>query len=135
MKATLKPGASLTRKVEVDDARVISFMGDDGRVYSTPSLVGDMEYTCRDLVLAHLDEGEDSVGTRVEINHTAATPYGMEAEITATIAKVDGRAVTIEFTARDLFDEIGNGKHHRFVVDVAKAHERILAKRAKAGLK
>jgi len=61
-------------------------------------LVRDIEIACRDLLLQHLDAGEDSVGTRVEIDHLAATLLGMKVELTVSIAEVQGRAVTFDVT-------------------------------------
>ncbi len=132
MKESLKPGVQATRRITVDRDRTIDFMGEELRVYATPALLGDIEYTCRDLALEHLDPGEDTVGTRVELDHLAATPLGMEVEIAARIAEVNGRAVTFEVTARDALDEIGRCRHTRFVVDMDKTRERLAAKRAKA---
>ncbi|MCW5637158.1 MAG: LysR family transcriptional regulator, partial [Rubrivivax sp.] len=77
MKPTLQPGLAAEVSFEVDRARTIDFMGEAARVYATPVLVRDIEVACRDLLLAHLDPGEDSVGTRVEIDHLAATLLGM----------------------------------------------------------
>ena len=131
MKGTLAPGLATTRAFTVDDSRIIGFMGQEGRVYSTPSLLADIETTCRDMLLEHLDKGEDSVGTRVELDHTAATPHGFEVKISARVAKVDGRAVTLEVTAHDGIDEIGRCHHGRFVVDVARTLDRLAAKAAK----
>ena len=65
-------------------------MGEDARVYATPMLVRDIEVTCRELLLEHLDPGEDSVGTRVEIDHLAATLLGMKVTINATLAELKG---------------------------------------------
>lgn len=132
MKDTLTEGLKTTRSFNVDADRTIGFMGEGARVYATPSLVADVETTCRDLLLEHLDPGEDSVGTRVEIDHTAATPLGMTVEISAEVSKVDGRAVSFAVTGRDPFDAICACKHVRFVVDVAKTEQRIAAKAAKA---
>jgi predicted thioesterase len=73
MKESLTAGLETTARIDIDAARTIDFMGDDGRVYATPELVRDIEMTCRDLLLEHLDPGEDSVGTRVEIDHVGAT--------------------------------------------------------------
>ena len=53
MKPTLKSGLSFTLRISIDATRTISFMGEDGRVYSTPSMVRDMEQTSRDLLLQH----------------------------------------------------------------------------------
>ena len=135
MKTTLKTGISTTRRFTVDRDRTIDFMGEKARVYATPELVRDIEHTCRDLLLEHLDPGEDSVGTRVEIDHLAATLFGMQAEITVKVVDVQGRAVTFEVTGRDGVDDICRGKHARFVVDVAKTEQRLAAKAQKAGLK
>lgn len=134
MKATLAPGVTTTARIAVDRERTIDFMGEKARVYATPMLVRDIELTARDLVLAHLDPGEDSVGTRVEIDHTAATLLGQVVALTVTVAEVKGRAVTLDFEGHDGVDAICRGKHHRFVVDVRKTEERLAAKAQKAGL-
>jgi fluoroacetyl-CoA thioesterase len=135
MKSSLKTGISATRRFAVDRDRTIDFMGEKARVYATPILVRDIEHTCRDLLLEHLDPGEDSVGTRVEIDHLAATLLGMEVEITVRVADVQGRSITFEVTGRDGVDDICRGKHVRFIVDVAKTEQRLAAKAQKAGLK
>ena len=134
MKPSLKPGLAAKREVTVDQERCIGFMGKEGAVYATPRMVSDVEYTCRDFLLQHLDEGEDSVGTHVSIDHLAATPMGLKATVEIRIAEVDRRKVTFEFTVHDLVEQVGRGKHVRFVVEKAKTAERLAAKRAKAGL-
>lgn len=131
MKDSLRPGASSSRRVVIDNERTIGFMGEEGRVYATPSLVRDIEHTCRDLLLSHADQNEDSVGMDVSIRHLAPTLLGMEVEIIATVAAVDGRKVTFQVTARDDLEPIGEGTHTRFVVDVKKTLERLKAKAAK----
>ncbi|MGQ0511975.1 MAG: thioesterase family protein [Betaproteobacteria bacterium] len=133
MKPTLAAGLSFTRRLVVDEGRCISFMGPENMVYATPRMVSDVEYACRDFLLAHLDEGEDSVGAHVTIDHLAATPPGLEVTIEAKLAKVDGRRVTFEFSVRDPIEECGRGIHVRFIVDGAKTRERLAAKRARAG--
>jgi fluoroacetyl-CoA thioesterase len=134
MKPTLAPGLATTRRVTVDEKRTIGFMGEEGRVYATPELVRDIEMTCRELLLGHADPGEDSVGMRVELDHLAPTPLGLEVEISATVAEVKGRVVTFEVSARDTLDEIAKGRHVRFLADTAKSKARIAAKRQKAGI-
>jgi len=131
MKNSLRPGISKVRRLVVDSERTIGFMGEEGRVYGTPSLCRDIEHTCRDLLLDHADAGEDSVGMEVVLRHTAPTLLGMEVEITATVTAVDGRKVTFEVSAKDELEPIGGGTHTRFVVDVGKAHERLKAKAAR----
>jgi fluoroacetyl-CoA thioesterase len=134
MKATLKPGLTTTRFVRIDRERTIGFMGEGARVYATPMLVRDIEETARDLLLAHLDAGEDSVGTRVEIDHLAATPMGMDVEITVSVASLAGRAVTLEVSARDGVDLVCRGRHQRYVVDVKATEARVASKARKAGV-
>ena len=132
MSDTLKAGLTATRRVDVDTDRTISFMGDDCRVYSTPNLLYDIEMACRDLLLEHIGEGKDSVGTRVELDHVGATLMGMWVEITVTLDEVNGGAVNFSFSARDALEEVARGKHNRFVVGVEKTAQRLKAKLAKA---
>jgi len=134
MKASLVSGVTSTTRITVDRDRTIDFMGEAARVYATPMLVRDIEVACRTLLLAHLDPGEDSVGTRVEIDHLAATLLGMGVDITVSVYEVAGRAISFEVNARDSLDLICRGRHHRFIVDVAKTAQRLAAKKAKAGL-
>lgn len=134
MKSSLKAGLEFRKTITVDEARCIGFMGKEGMVYATPRMVSDVEYACRDFLLQHLDAGEDSVGTRVEIDHLAATPLGLSVTIEAQIAEIDRRKVVFSFTVKDPLEPVGRGKHVRFIVETAKTRERLAAKRAKAGL-
>jgi fluoroacetyl-CoA thioesterase len=106
-------------------------MGEEGRVYATPYLVGDIEKTCRNLILEHSEPNEDSVGVEVAIRHLAPTLPGSIVEITATVTAVEGRKVTFAVSAKDEIDTISSGSHARFVVDKAKTIERLKAKAAK----
>lgn len=130
MKSTEPAALSATREFTVDRERTIDFMGEDARVYATPMLVRDIEVTCRDLLAAHVEPGEDSVGTRVEIDHLAPTLLGMKATLQVKVAEVKGRAVTLEVEGRDDKEAICRGRHMRFVVDVAKTKQRLKLKQA-----
>jgi predicted thioesterase len=130
MKSSLQPGISLVRRVKVEKERTISFMGEEGRVYGTPFLIGDIEYTCRDLIMEHAGPEEDSVGVEVAVRHLAPTLPGSTVEITATVTAVEGRKVTFAVTAKDEIDAICTGSHARFVVDKARTFERLKAKAA-----
>jgi len=132
MKTSLVTGIESRTHLTVDRDRTIDFMGENARVYATPMLVRDIEIACRDLLLAHLDPGEDSVGTRVEIDHIAATLLGMAVDITITLSELNGRAATFEIEARDSVEPICRGRHSRFIVDVAKTAQRLAAKAQKA---
>jgi fluoroacetyl-CoA thioesterase len=134
MKASLAAGLTATSKVTVDRERTIGFMGEKARVYATPMLVRDIEVACRELLLQHLDPGEDSVGTRIELDHLAATLMNMSVELKVTLAEVKGRLVTLDFEGKDSVDAICRGKHQRFVVDVSATEARLAAKAKKGGL-
>ena len=132
MKNTLQTGIAARREFPIDAARTIDFMGEEARVYATPMLVRDIEVTCRDLLLEHLEPGEDSVGTRVEIDHLAATLLGMTVTINATLAELKGRAAVFDVTATDGVDMICRGRHARFIANVEQVKQRLQQKRAKA---
>jgi predicted thioesterase len=132
MKPTLHSGLSSTRTFTVDRDSTIGFMGEDARVYATPMLVRDIEITCRDFLLEHLDPGEDSVGIRVEIDHLAATLLGMQVTITVTLGELKGRAAIFDVVATDGIDTICRGRHSRFVANVAQVKARLAEKQKKA---
>jgi predicted thioesterase len=132
MKTTLKPGVAAHRQFPIDESRTIDFMGEDARVYATPMLVRDIEVTCRELLLEHLDPGEDSVGTRVEIDHLAATLLGMKVTVDATLAELKGRAAIFDIVASDGIDTICRGRHSRFIANVEQVKQRLKQKQAKA---
>jgi predicted thioesterase len=132
MSETLKPGLTLTRRITVDRERTISFMGDECRVYATPLMLYDIEFACRDLLKEHIGADKDSVGTRVELDHVGATLLGMWVEITVTVAVIEGPAVTFDFTVRDAVEQVGRGRHVRFIVGVEKTAQRLKAKAARA---
>jgi predicted thioesterase len=131
MKASLRPGVSRVNRITVDRGRTIGFMGEEARVYATPALVSDIEYTSRDLILEHLDPGEDTVGIEVAVKHLAPTLPGMTVEITVTVTAVEGRKITLEASAHDGVEAIGTGTHSRFVVEVGKTIERLKRKAGK----
>jgi fluoroacetyl-CoA thioesterase len=131
MKSSLAPGVTAVNRILVDKAKTIGFMGEEGRVYATPYLIGDIEMTCRNLILAHADANEDSVGMEVAVRHLAPTLPGMTVEITAEVTAVEGRKVIFAVTAKDELDTVSSGTHARLVVDKAKTVERLKAKAAK----
>lgn len=131
MKAELVPGLSRTRRYEIDETRTIGFMGEGLRVYATPSMVRDVEITCRDFLGEFLSDAENSVGARVEIDHLGPTLLGMWVDVVATVASVEGRRVAFDVEVRDALDTVGRAKHVRFVVDLDKQRQRLESKAAK----
>ena len=126
MKETLAPGVAGTKRHTIDRERTIGFMGEALRVYSTPSMLRDVEHTCRDLILAHLDEGEDTVGVRVELDHLGATLLDSQVEVSARVTRVEGPRIELEVEVRDeLGETVGRAKHGRFVVEVERQRRRL----------
>ena len=83
-------------------------------------MIAMMEKTCLRSVLPFLPEGFGTVGTKVDIVHTKATPIGMQVYCDSTLTEVDRRRLVFEVVARDEQGEIGRGKHERFIIDVNK---------------
>jgi fluoroacetyl-CoA thioesterase len=131
MKVSMQPGVSKVCRIVVDRDRTTSFMGEEGRVYATPELCRDIEHTCREALVDHAEAGEDSVGIEIMVRHTAPTLPGMEVQITATVTAVEGRKISFDVVAKDELEPIGEGKHTRFIVDLAKTYERLRAKASK----
>lgn len=131
MKDSLKAGVEVTRTYEVTKDKTIDFMGEELRVYSTPSMLRDIEQTCRDLIVDHGDEGEDSVGVHVKLDHMGATLLGREVTVKATVTEVEGPKVSFDVEVHDPVEQVGRAKHVRFVVDTAKQAQRLEAKAAK----
>jgi fluoroacetyl-CoA thioesterase len=131
MKPSLRPGVSRVNHIPINRERTIGFMGEDARTYATPSMILDIEHTCRELIIEHADPGEDSVGMEVAVKHLAPTLMGMTVEVTVRVVAVDGRKVVFETAVKDELDNVGAGTHTRFVVDKAKIFERIKAKAAR----
>lgn len=86
------------------------------RVFATPMLAALMEAAACDAVSAFLENDETTVGTSLEIQHTAATPEGMEVSAEAELISVNGRELEFRVRATDGVGEIGSGTHKRFVV-------------------
>jgi fluoroacetyl-CoA thioesterase len=133
MKDSLKPGLEGTKQFEIDTSRTIEFMGDDLRVYGTPYMVRDIEETSRLLVQDHLDDGEETVGAHVSVDHLGASLMGMTATVNAKIVDVDGQRVTLEVEVHDGMDLVGKAKHIRFVIDRDRQAARLEKKRAAMG--
>lgn len=132
MKNTLKAGLSVTRRITVDVERSVDLLGPGLEVYATQAMVRDIEIVSHDLIVEHLDEGEESVGTHISVDHLGATPLGMNVDITVTVVEADGRRLRLDIDVKDALEQVGRGRHDRFVVDIEKQKARLEAKLAKA---
>lgn len=97
-------------------------------VYATPCMVALMEGAACNALKGKLAEGETSVGTRMDVQHLAATPVGMEVRAESRLTAVDGRRLTFEITAFDEAGEIGKATHERVVVKTERFLEKAYAK-------
>jgi fluoroacetyl-CoA thioesterase len=122
MDFAIKIGASKERTITVSSNQTTSFLWEGENVLSTPSMIAEMEETCRLLLKEQvIPEPEwDSVGIVVKIEHLAATPVGAEVFLKAEVVSVDGRRVMFKTEARDKLEKIGQGMHERFIIDVPR---------------
>ena len=110
---------------EMSAARVGSGLVD---VFATPMLVALVEQTCYESVLPHLDEGQGTVGTLVNVSHTSATPIGKRVWCDSELVEVDRRRLVFHVKAFDEAGLIGEGTHERFVIDTARFMDKLKAK-------
>lgn len=126
----LELGIKGTKTVTVNEDNTAKTMGSGTLdVFATPALIALMEETCWRSVADKLDEGCGTVGTRLEVSHTAPTPVGMEVTCESTLTEVDGRRLVFEVTVRDAKGVVGEGRHERFVIQNDKFQAKANAKR------
>ena len=89
-------------------------------VYATPCMVALMEGAAGEAIAAALGENVTSVGTELNIQHTSATPAGLEVRAEAEVTAVDGKVITFQVRAFDEAGEIGKGTHKRVIVSTQK---------------
>ena len=129
MKTSLTAGIRRIEQADVDESNTIDFLGDELRVYSTPSMVNDVEYACYRLIGEHLDPGETSLGVHVAVDHLNPTPIGHRVQVEVTVQSVERRKVTLEAEVRDAAEVVGRGTHVRVVAEVERLRSGIASKR------
>ena len=97
-------------------------------VLATPVLVGFCEECARLMVDAALEDGQNTVGMSISIDHLAATPPGMKVTVTATLVEVDRRKLRFEIEARDEVELVARATHDRFIIDTERFDERVAEK-------
>jgi len=124
---TLRPGLIHSETIRVTDRLIVPEMADFFAnfapmppVLATAYLVAFVEWTCVRALADHLLEGERTVGTHVDLSHSAATPVGMHATAAIELVERDGRKLRFKVACRDEREEIGAGFHERFVIDQAR---------------
>jgi fluoroacetyl-CoA thioesterase len=126
MSMMVKVGATKDRKIRVSQNQSTTFLWEGENVFSTPSMISEMEETCRLLLKEQFipEEQWDSVGTLVEIKHLAATPIGAEVLLKAKVCSVNGRRVMFDVDALDKIEKIGEGRHERMIIDISRFRSR-----------
>jgi len=129
-------GATKERAITVDSNQTTSFLWEGENVLSTPSMIMEMEETCRLLLKEQFvpDPEWDSVGTIVDIRHLAATPVGAEVFLRAKVASVEDRRVMFEVEARDRLERVGEGRHERFIINVPRFRAKFNEKQKQLGM-
>lgn len=127
----LKPGMKAEVELTVGEEHTAVRVGSGGvRVYATPMMVALMEAAAVAAVKPALPQGQQTVGTRLDVRHLAATPAGMRVRATAELVKVDGRMLTFRVAAADEKEAIGEGTHERVIIDAARFEQRAAQKRS-----
>ena len=119
-------GQAFTDVERADTAKEVG--SGDLLVYATPCMVALMEGVACEAIAEALKETETTVGTMLNIEHTSATPVGLEVRAEAAVISVEGKVITFEVTAYDEIGEIGRGIHKRVIVNSQKFLDKAYSK-------
>jgi len=141
VRPTLRPGLEATFRYRVPPSKTVPRIYEEApdfqmmpAVFATGYLVALAEWACIELIKPHLDwPGEQTLGTRIDITHLAATPPGLTVEVRTRLTAVDGRRLVFAVSAHDGVDLIGEGTHERHAIEAARFERRLAAKRPPAG--
>lgn len=140
MKPTLAVGQLREFSYRVPEEKTVAHVFEGERlfvdmppVFATAYLVGLIEWVCMQALEAHLEPGEQSVGTAVNMTHTAATPVGLTVKVTVRVSGIQGRRVRFDVRAEDDAELIGEGTHERFVILRERFMDGVAKKREAVG--
>lgn len=127
--ATLKPGLVGSAYLLVREEHTAPQIGSGlVHVLATPVMINLMESAALDAAEHLLPAGHQSLGTKIDVSHVAATPIGQRVRATAEVTEVTGNRIVFRVEAYDEMELIGEGSHHRIVVDVARFDRRVKRK-------
>ena|ERR1051326_8946927 len=131
----LKPGLRHSATIRVIEALAVPAQGrllggtaEMPAVFATAQMIGFVEWTCVAALAPYLQPDQRTVGTRVEMTHSAATPIGMRVTAEIELIEVDGRRLRFRVACRDEVEAIGAGFHERTLVDHNRFLERLRGK-------
>jgi len=120
MKELIK-GLSGVKTQRVEYQHTAAALGNGSvEVFSTPHMLALIEMACASAVAEYLEEGEATVGTKVDLKHSAPTPVGMNVTAVADLEEVKGRILTFRIDVNDENKKVGEAVHTRAVVKLAK---------------
>jgi predicted thioesterase len=123
------PGLSASTEIVVGTRDTAHHVGSGKiKVFATPVMVTLLEEAALLAVEGLLPSGFQSVGTKLNVTHIAATPVGSRVTAHAEVTEVDGRTISFTVRARDEHELIGEGTHERVVVELARFDERVKKK-------
>lgn len=100
-------------------------------VFATGFLVGLLEWACILALKPHLDwPREQTVGTHIDVSHSAATPPGLTVTVNVELLAIEGRKLRFAVKAHDGVELISEGKHERFVIDRERFDAKLAGKRS-----
>ena len=94
-------------------------------VLATPMMIALMEKTCRLSVKPYLEEGQETVGTHVDVSHDSATPEGMTVWCESEVVEIDRRKITFRVVVYDKDGIVGQGTHERFIIDEKRFRDKM----------
>lgn len=137
MKETLQPGIEYEFRFRIPPSKTVSALYPEAAefqampdVFATGYLVGFLEWACIKAVNPHLDWPEEqTVGTHINVSHSAATPPGLEVTARVKLLEVAGKRLLFSVEAHDGVDLITRGTHERYVIDKERFTQKVRAKR------
>ena len=114
----LQTGIKGQKEITVDQRVTASAFGSGMLdVYATPAMIALIEDTAKSSVQPLLEEGKGTVGTKIAVEHLAATPIGMKVRCETELIEVDRRRLVFQASVYDECELIGKGTHERFIID------------------
>jgi predicted thioesterase len=125
----LRVGLTFEKTITVAESHTARHLAGKGiRVFSTPEMVRLMEECALEGVLPLLQPNQNTVGSRVEMRHQAATPMGMRVTARCTLVEIDRRRLVFQAEVHDELEKVGEGSNERFIVEREKHEQRIQEK-------